>query len=66
MNLLSALLALLIVVVGGYYIFHISPADRDSMVRQYTPDVQKYTPTESQAKDYLQKGVDQVNQLLQK
>lgn len=67
MNFVTALVAFALVLLGGYYVFYVlTPSDRDAMMRQYSPEVEQYVPTESEAQDYLKKGVDQVQQLLPK
>ena len=58
MNFITALIALALVLLGGYYVFYmVSPTERDAMIQEYAPD-------RTQAEQVFQNGVEQVNKLL--
>lgn len=58
MNFITALIALALVLLGGYYVFYmVSPTERDTMIQEYAPD-------RAGAERVFQDGVEQVNKLL--
>jgi hypothetical protein len=58
MNFITALVALALVLLGGYYVFYvITPSERDQVINQYVPET-------SGAKQVFDKGVENVNSLL--
>ncbi len=61
MNFLTALVALAIVLIGGYYVFYVvTPTERNAVIQEYTPDQN----TIDGAQKILTDGVDQAKNLL--
>ena len=61
MNFITALIALTIVLIGGYYVFYVvTPSERDAVVQKYTPDQN----TIDGAQKILTDGVEEAKNLL--
>ncbi len=61
MNFLTALVALAVVLLAGYYVFYVvTPTERNAVIQEYTPDQN----TIDGAQKILTDGVDQAKNLL--
>jgi hypothetical protein len=61
MNFITALIALAIVLIGGYYIINVvTPSERDAVIQEYTPDQR----TIDGAQKMLEDGAKEAQKLL--